>query len=117
MTTCRKALLVISVVTTISAVYSIWSLVDSRDMQRTVERYRRLCRSVTVGIDDSALAADHGDRQVVRNVLAMQHVLNGCSTSGDIDLDPLSVCYLHDDMQCAVKALRAIATQLPAAPR
>ncbi len=113
MSTCCKALIVLAVMATALAVLWVRATIDARGKEAIVDRYHELCRGVAIGIDSAALAADHNDSGAVRNVLAMQHVLDGCAIAGRIDLDPLSGCYVRDDMRCAAAQLRALATQLP----
>lgn len=98
----------------LAVVVWLWVMVGRlHDAQANVERYTRMCHGVAFALDDAARAADHGDREATRNVLAWPVVLDACAGE-DVDTSDLGECYLRGDTSCAARELRAIAARIPA---
>jgi len=102
-------LIVVLVVVSIELWIARCDVEDARDAQ---QRLGRMCLAVHVTLHSAALAADRGDSDETRGVLALPGLFLEACTGEVVDTDKLSWCWINNDRVCAARELRVLADRI-----
>ncbi len=82
---------------------------EAREAQQSLHH---VCFAMHVTLDSAALAADHGDHDATRAVLAWPSVFWQACAGEVVDTDKLSWCWINGDSACAARELRLLETRV-----